>query len=89
MNKVKLGDVADVKLSKTSGIKNFLFDDFVSFCEIVVPSTDILQKFNKTVSPIFEQIIKSRQENAELARLRDFLLPLLMNGQVRVEKQIV
>ena len=71
---------------KTSGIKNFLFDDFVSFFEIVIPPTQILKKFNKTVSSIFEQIIKNRQENAELAQLRDFLLPLLMNGQVTVSK---
>jgi type I restriction enzyme S subunit len=70
---------------KTSGIKNFLFDDFVSFYKIAVPSTSILNKFNKIVSPIFSTIIKNRQENACLAQLRDFLLPLLMNGQVKVK----
>ena len=70
---------------KTSGIKNFLFDDFVNSYEVAIPPTELLEKFNKTVSPIFEQIIKNRQENTELARLRDFLLPLLMNGQVTVK----
>jgi len=57
-------------------IKNF---------EITIPPTPILQKFNKTISPLFSAIIKNRQENACLAQLRDFLLPLLMGGEVRVK----
>jgi type I restriction enzyme S subunit len=52
---------------------------------ITIPPSPILQKFNKTVSPIFSAIIKNRQENNYLAQLRDFLLPLLMNGQVKVD----
>ena len=74
---------------KTSGIKNFLFDDFVSSYEIVVPPTELLEKFNKTVSPLFAAIIKNRQESASLAQLRDFLLPLLMNGQVTLKSKIL
>jgi len=58
---------------------------YLKVFEISIPPHAILEKFNKTVSPIFEQIIKNRQENAELSRLRDFLLPLLMNGQVKAE----
>jgi len=52
--------------------------------EIIVPSTPILQKFNKIVSPLFSTIIKNRQENICLAQQRDFLLPLLMGGEVGV-----
>jgi type I restriction enzyme S subunit len=51
---------------------------------ITIPPTLILQKFNKIVMPIFSNIIKNQKENAYLAELRDFLLPLLMNGQVKV-----
>ncbi len=60
--------------------QDVLKDIFVS-----IPPTELLEKFNKTVSPIFSQIIKNRQENAELAQQRDFLLPLLMNGQVKIK----
>jgi len=74
---------------KTSGIKNFLFDDFVNFYEIAIPPTKLLEKFNKIVSPLFSTIIKNRQENTNLAHLRDFLLPLLMNGQVAVGEKSV
>jgi len=65
---------------KISGIETFLFDDFVNYYKIAVPSTLILNKFNKTVSPIFSIIIKSQQGNTYLAKLHDFLIPLLMNG---------
>jgi type I restriction enzyme S subunit len=34
--------------------------------------------------PIIAQIGKHEKQNKELAALRDFLLPLLMNGQVTV-----
>ena len=48
----------------------------------------------KNLSPIFERfesilknIIINQQQNQELTRLRDWLLPMLMNGQVKVEKR--
>lgn len=46
----------------------------------------------KNLSPIFERfesilknIIINQQQNQELTQLRDWLLPMLMNGQVKVE----
>jgi len=60
--------------------------DHLKQSEIFIPPKNIIEKVDKTVSPIFAQIIKKRQENAELAWKRDFLLPLLMNGQVTVGK---
>lgn len=35
--------------------------------------------------PIIDRIVKAHEENQELTQLRDWLLPMLMNGQVRVE----
>lgn len=43
---------------------------------------EIFNKFQKIVKPIYCKIIKNRLENQELKYLRDYLLPLLMNGQV-------
>ena len=49
---------------------------------------DIPEQLKKNVAnyyiPINDKIAKLQQENDELTALRDFLLPLLMNGQVRV-----
>ena len=70
---------------KTTGIKNLLFDDFCAQYCIVAPDETILQKFHEVVSPIFNKIQQCNIENDELTRLRDWLLPMLMNGQATVE----
>jgi type I restriction enzyme S subunit len=45
----------------------------------------ILEKYYKKVNPIYKQIINNSFQNQELASLRDWLLPMLMNGQVKVQ----
>jgi len=64
---------------------NNLNNEIIKDISITIPPTPILQKFNKNILPIFSIIIKNRQENLCLTQLRDFLLPLLMNGQVTVK----
>ena len=51
---------------------------------IILPSETEAKKFQGTVQILFEQITRNRKENLSLTRLRDELLPLLMNGQVSV-----
>ncbi|EGQ8220193.1 restriction endonuclease subunit S [Vibrio parahaemolyticus] len=70
---------------KTSGIKNLLFDSFVSNYNVAMPPKDLAEKFFQFVSPLQEQRQKKLKENAELEGLRDWLLPMLMNGQVTVK----
>ncbi|AVW96700.1 TPA: restriction endonuclease subunit S [Vibrio alginolyticus] len=70
---------------KTSGIKNLLFDSFVSNYNVVMPPKELAEKFFQFVSPVQEQKQKKLKENAELEGLRDWLLPMLMNGQVTVK----
>lgn len=50
--------------------------------KIVIPKEDIIDKFEKEVNCIDAKIFKCDRETQELISLRDFLLPLLMNGQV-------
>ena len=52
--------------------------------KIVVPSQEILIKFNKVVKPIFDSIKQYKKENITLATLRDTLLPKLMNGEIKI-----
>ena len=42
---------------------------------------DIVDKFEKRISPIFAQMVKLQEEIQQLSKQRDELLPLLMNGQ--------
>jgi type I restriction enzyme S subunit len=57
---------------------------FLKESKIILPSQDIAQKYQAVVTPWLEKTRGSIFENLELARLRDWLLPLLMNGQVTV-----
>lgn len=44
----------------------------------------LIRKFNKSTEGIFLQLETLKRENQQLAQLRDWLLPMLMNGQVTV-----
>jgi type I restriction enzyme S subunit len=63
---------------------NNLTNDHITKHQLPLPPKELLQKFEKAVSPYFETIAINHQQNQELARLRDWLLPMLMNGQVTV-----
>lgn len=67
---------------KTTGIKNLLFDLFINDYNIAVPPNELIIQYNNIVCTMYEEIQKKQKESQELASLRDFLLPLLMNGQV-------
>lgn len=60
-------------------------DDF-SKIQLVYPKENILVNFHQKLHPIFDEIKKLQKQNQELTQMRDWLLPMLMNGQVRVEE---
>lgn len=51
---------------------------------IILPSSVVLKRFNKQIIPIIEQLENILEENQQLKSLRNFLLPMLMNGQVSI-----
>lgn len=71
---------------KTSGIKNLLFDAFVSKYVVCRPPQELAQRFFDFVNPLQIKKQKLLQENDELDALREWLLPMLMNGQVTVSR---
>ena len=54
-------------------------------CNVVVPNSEVLRLFEETVEPLYNKIAINTLENKRLKELRDFLLPMLMNGQVTVK----
>jgi type I restriction enzyme S subunit len=54
---------------------------------VVVPPIDLANQFDIKISNVFKRQDYLEQENQSLASLRDFLLPMLMNGQIRVKTQ--
>lgn len=56
----------------------------VAELETLYPCEKLLFAFEKMVSPLFQKIIQNYFENQTLAETRDYLLPKLMSGEVRV-----
>ncbi|UTH26226.1 restriction endonuclease subunit S [Actinobacillus suis] len=52
--------------------------------ELIYPVENIIANFNEKLTASYKQIIQKRYETQKLTQLRDFLLPMLMNGQVEV-----
>lgn len=53
--------------------------------KLSLPNNELLDKFCAFASPIRRRKINLIEENQQLSSLRDWLLPMLMNGQVVVE----
>ena len=70
---------------KTSGIKNLLFDNFVNGYFECFPPKEIAEKFFKIIDKNHQEQQLLLKQSHHLTQLRDFLLPMLMNGQVSVE----
>ena len=51
----------------------------------IKPSSEVLANFHEKMSPVFSQVANNSHQNQELTTLRDWLLPMLMNGQVTVK----
>jgi type I restriction enzyme S subunit len=58
-------------------------DDLFSL-KVVMPTINILEKYHIVINSSFEKQNQLELENIKLTELRDWLLPMLMNGQVKV-----
>ena len=52
----------------------------------VCPQESVLNSFVEKVNPISQELRLLSKETQQLASLRDFLLPMLMNGQVKIKE---
>lgn len=58
--------------------------DDLTDSKILLPDSHIVANFHNTTRHIFKIIRINKKQNLELAQLRDWLLPMLMTGQVKV-----
>jgi len=65
-----------------SAIPYIVMGDLLNFG--IPYKSELLEKYSQIAKPILKQWFDNQQENTCLTQLRDFLLPLLMNGQVEV-----
>lgn len=77
-------DIDFNKLNTGTGVPS-MTSSILYDLNIIVPEENILEKFNMIVKQNYETIKLNSIQNQELTQLRDWLLPMLMNGQVKVE----
>lgn len=83
-----LKNIEELIQNKSAGtiLKN-ISQDLLKDLRVTFPkeNDELLVSFNKAISNYFELIKKNITETQHLTQLRDFLLPMLMNGQVEVD----
>lgn len=52
---------------------------------LIYPNTGLLEKYNSLMLSNYQKYSNNEAESSELVKLRDWLLPMLMNGQVTVK----
>lgn len=50
--------------------------------QVMIPSPNVIDRFNEVYSSIYEQIVQNQMENSHLLKIRDILLPKLMSGEL-------
>lgn len=56
--------------------------------KLIVPDNKTLSNYNMDISTIYEKIIMLLNENQNLSKIRDALLPKLMSGEIRVKVKL-
>lgn len=66
------------------GVRQSLSYDDLSLIETIIPSKNIVEKFNNLYNQMKKTIKANKLENSRLSLLRDTLLPRLMSGEIEV-----
>lgn len=72
------------RLNTGTGVPS-MTSDIIKKLPLISPDKQTLEQFDRTVVKLYNQIHHNEKEISRLTKLRDKLLPLLMNGQVEVE----
>lgn len=66
------------------GVRQSLSYDDLSSIEVIIPSENIVEKFNNLYNQMKKTIKANKLENSRLSLLRDTLLPRLMSGEIEI-----
>lgn len=73
-----------VVLIKTGSIQMKINQENLKKHKVLIPASSLIEEYSKFAKTLRKKLINVITENQELASLRDWLLPMLMNGQVTV-----
>lgn len=71
------------KLGSVGTTFDSITKDDVMTLKICIPPTKLVKKFENVISKFDMKIFSNTDENHRLAEIRDWLLPMLMNGQIK------
>lgn len=75
-----------LKVKASGSVFNSIVSNDIEYTNLALPNeSGLIEKYAAIAEPIFKKIEISTKENITLASLRDWLLPMLMNGQVTVK----
>ena len=78
------GELERFQLVSSNGIANFQMQYFLYKYNLLIPPVNVLQEF---ISMIYPFVINfPNDENQYLMELRDYLLPKLISGEIRVKE---
>ena len=76
-----------LKVKGSGSVFKSIITDDIEASMLPIGSKKTRKEYCAVAKPIFDRIATLEKENQQLASLRDFLLPMLMNGQVKVESE--
>jgi len=77
--------IKSLKFENSGSVQQQLTVPQISGLKFVMPTSQILMKYDAMISSGMNKIESNKEENQQLSQLRDWLLPMLMNGQVTVK----
>ena len=77
-------NLTNIKSIVTGAVQQKVSQQNLKKVPAIIPSKQALGAFDEIIQPIFAQIRNLRDENTNLAQLRDTLLPKLMSGELDV-----
>ena len=80
---VNLKQVFDRRNTDGTTFGSITKDDLFTL-KVLKPANKVLEMYHKLINPCFKKQNLIAKENQQLSSLRDWLLPMLMNGQVSV-----
>src|SRR5690606_37685455 len=84
LNQVLQKIIVELENTTNGSARGFFQKDTFLKKNIVVPDETLINNFQNFLEPVCKKIDNNLAVNQKLAELRDWLLPMLMNGQVTV-----
>jgi type I restriction enzyme S subunit len=81
----------DLMSRRRGSSQPFISYDLLNDITFIIPEDRIMKIYCDLIIPSYEKVISNLKQNQKLSELRDWLLPMLMNGQVSVgyaEKEV-